>query len=471
MRGIGLVALVFVAGCQPAERYGPRPEHEAPAKKTAQGEPSAKTEGQPLDSEIQWIDIDEPPKPDATIEFVHADTKPELWNTLTKFWNEPEAKGETKETPVVRIKVPLGLSDPREYLPAGATMTRGKWQLGQRLFFDDSWLEAKAGTSCATCHQPSAGFADHKRAHGDDFNAPTLINCVFNRHQFADGRAVLLEQVVQRTLEDEKGGVEKPFDHTWSGIIARLRNKANYHEAFNRVFGTPTHEEDGAEKANITQDTVGRALACYLRTILAGDSLHDRAVERARKRGAALQAEDYEAVLDDAALVELEREKAKKPAVAAELMHGYRLFHGLEKNRPLVNCYQCHTGRSFSDNEFHNLGIGSSRPGMEGGRFAWVPIGQKNRYWIDAYKTPTLRGLHRTSPYFHNGSVDSLREVVEFYNSGAKRNRYLDPLLRGKDGKTRLLDLSAADIDALALFLMSLNGREVDAYLELPPKR
>ncbi len=471
MRGIALAALVVVTGCQPAERYGSRPVHETPANKAAEAEPSTKAESKPLDSEIQWIDIDEPPKPDATIEFVRAETKSELWNKLTKFWNEPEAKGETKETPVVRIKVPLGLSDPREYLPAGETMTRGKWQLGQRLFFDDSWLEAKVGTSCATCHQPNEGFADHKHTHGDGFNAPTLINCVFNRHQFADGRAVLLEEVVQRTLEDEKGDLGKPFNHTWSGVIERLRNKANYHEEFNRVFGKPTREEDGAEKANITQDTVGRALACYLRTILAGDSLHDRAVERARKRGTALQAEDYEAVLEDAAFVELGREKAKKPAVAAELMHGYRLFHGLEKDRPLSNCYQCHTGCTFSDNEFHNLGIGGSRPGKEGGRFAWVPIGQKNRYWIDAYKTPTLRGLRRTSPYFHNGSVDSLLEVVEFYNSGAKRNNYLDPLLRGKDGKTRLLGCSAADIDALVLFLISLNGREVDEYLKLPPKR
>jgi cytochrome c peroxidase len=279
-----------------------------------------------------------------------------------------------------------------------------------------------------------------------------------------------LEEVVQRSLEDEKSDPEKPFRHTWSGVIARLRNKADYHEQFNKVFGKPASEDNEAEKSNITQDTVGRALACYLRTLLAGDSIHDRAVEQARKRGSSLKTEDYEAVLDDAALTELGRDKAKKSATAGELMHGYQLFHGLDKSRPLVNCYQCHSGRTFRDNAFHNLGIASSPVGKEGGRFAQVPIGQKNRYLIDAYKTPTLRGLRRTSPYFHNGSVDSLREVVEFYNSGARRNRYLDPQLRGKDGQTRLLGLQAVEIDALVLFLSALNGRDVDEVLKTPKK-
>ena len=211
---------------------------------------------------------------------------------------------------------------------------------------------------------------------------------------------------MQRTLEDERPSDPRPFRHVWSGVIARLRKKPIYHEQFNRVFGKPASEEDGAEKANITQDTVGRALASHLRTLLSGDSLHDRAVqEQNRKHSPPLQAAHYEAVLDDAALAELGHDKAKKTETAAELMHGYRLFHGLDKTRPLMNCSRCHLGRTFTDNEFHNLGIGfMSRPGKESGRFAQVPIGQKNRYLIDAYKTPTLRHLPRTSPYFHDGS-------------------------------------------------------------------
>lgn len=477
MRAIVAVLLlaVGIAGCQPAERYGPRHVAEAAPKPQAEAEAPKKAEPPPLDPEIQWIDIYNPPKPDALIEFVHADKAPEAWSKLPKFRNEPSAPKTDKATPgAIQIKVPLGLPDPGEYVPAGDPLTLGKWNLGQKLFFDDTWLEAKGGTSCATCHRPEHGFANGQSTHEDGFNAPTLVNCVFNRRQFWDGRAARLEEVVQRTLEDERpSDPPRPFHHTWSGVIARLRKQPSYHEQFNRVFGTPAGEKDGAEKANITQDTVGRALASYLRTLLAGDSLHDRAVQQQnRQHGSTLQAAHYEAVLDDAALAELGRDKTKKTATAAELLHGYRLFHGQEKTRPLMNCSHCHRGPTFTDNEFHNLGLGfMSNPGKESGRFAQVPVGQKNRYLIDAYKTPTLRHLPRTSPYFHEGSRNRLREVVEFYNHGANANDHLDPEWRGPDGHARLLGLNDADIDALVLFLTALNGREVDPLLTKPPSK
>jgi cytochrome c peroxidase len=466
--GAAVLLVAVIGGCQPAERYGPRTASEAGSKKIAEDDSPNPSDVQPLDPEIQWIDIDNPPKADSRIEFVHAEKSPEAWGKLPAFWNAPD------KAQVIQIKVPLGLPDPQQHVPADDPLTLGKWTLGQRLFFDDSWLETKPGSSCATCHQPGHGFADRERNHGDGFNAPTLVNCIFNRWQFWDGRAVFLEEVVQRSLDDEReSNSAKPFRHSWSGVIGRLRNKADYHEQFNRVFGKPAGEEDGAEKANITQDTVGRALACYLRTLLAGDSIHDRALhEQARTRSPNLKAEHYQAVLDDADFADLSRDKAKKSETAAELMRGYLLFHGLDKTRPLVNCYRCHSGKTFSDNEFHNLGIGrSSRPGQEGGRFAQVPIGRKNRYLIDAYMTPTLRNLRRTNPYFHNGSAASLREVVEFYNDGAERNSHLDPELRGQDGQTRLLGLRAAEIDALVLFLNSLNGRDVDVVLRSPPRQ
>ncbi|HZV05948.1 MAG TPA: cytochrome c peroxidase [Gemmataceae bacterium] len=486
-----LLLAAVLSGCQRAERYGPRTGRETSSKQTAEDDASDLARSYPLSPEIQWIDVDNPPRPDVRIEFVHAEKEPEAWRKLTKFWNAPpltkpgEAAGVVAMPPLtagaivgsassgtIQIKVPLGLPDPRDYIPAGETLTLGKWKLGRQLFFDDTWLEAKTGTSCATCHRPDHGFADQERTHGDGFHSPSLLNCVFNRWQFWDGRAVLLEEVVQRTLEDERqSNPPKPFRHIWSGVIHRLRNKASYHEQFNNVFGTPVGEENGAEKANITQDTVARALASYLRTLLAGDSIHDRAVEQARKGGSDLKAEHYEAVLDDTDLAELDRTKSKKSDVAAELMRGYRLFHGREKNRALVNCHRCHSGPIFTDNGFHNLGIGYlSRPGQEGGRFAQVPIGRKDRYLIDAYKTPSLRNLPRTGPYFHNGSLDRLREVVEFYNHGANANEHLDPELRGEDGQTRILELSAAEIDALVLFLKALNGREESALFQEPSR-
>ncbi len=397
-----LVLIALAGGCQKAERYGPRPGVE-PVRHTEQAQITA----EPLDPEIQWIDIVHPPKPDVLIDFVHAEVRADEWAKLPAFWNAPAVKAATVVglpslavaaggTSVVQIKVPLGLPDPREYVPAGNTLSLAKWELGKRLFFDDSWLEAKPGTACAGCHRPDHGFADGVRVHPESFNTPTLVNCVFNRTQFWDGRAGGLEAVVQRTLEDEReGNPPGPFRHVWGGVIRRLRNKPNYHILFNEVFGTPSGEEDGKEKANITQDTLGRALATYLRTILSGDSIHDRALRvRDAKHNPSLSAEHYEAVLDDAALTTLNRDKESKAKVAADLMRGYRLFYNLDKDRPLMHCFRCHGGRTFSDNQFHNLGIGfPSRPGQEVGRFARVPVGQKDRYLIDAYKTPTLRNL------------------------------------------------------------------------------
>jgi cytochrome c peroxidase len=480
----------FLSGCQPAERYEARSASGSSARKHVEIDTPTKSESEPLDPEIQWIDVFDPPKPDVLIEFVHAKKAPEEWARLTKFWNASPLTKPGQAASVIgmppltagaiagsslnniKIKVPLGLPDPHDYIPPGDSLTLGKWKLGQRLFFDESWLEAKAGTSCATCHRPDHGFADDEPFHRDSFNTPTLVNCVFNRRQFWDGRAGRLEEVVQRSLEDEReSNPPGPFRHTWSGVIHRLRDKPTYYEPFNAVFGKPTSEKEGKEQANITQDTVGRALACFLRTLLAGDSLHDRAVrEQVRNKSSVLKAEHYETVLDAASLAELGREKAKKTDVAAELLHGYRLFHGRDESRPLLNCSRCHSGQTFSDNGFHNLGVGySSRPGQEGGRFAQVPVGQKDRYLIDAYKTPTLRNLLRTGPYFHNGSKVRLHEVVEFYNQGARRNNYLDPELRGPEGQTRLLGLSAAEIDAVVLFLRALNGGDVDAVLKTQP--
>jgi cytochrome c peroxidase len=487
---VALLGAAFASGCQKAERYGPRPGAEPSRRAEAVPDKSKIASAEPLDPEIQWIDIPNPPGPDVLIDFVHAEKEPEEWAKLPAFWNAPaltkpgQAAAVVGMPPVaagavtggsasvIKIKVPLGLPDPREYVPAGNPLSLTKWELGKRLFFDDSWLEAKPGTSCAGCHRPDHGFADRERAHHDSFNTPTLVNCVFNSTQFWDGRAGRLEEVVQRSLEDERASsAPGPFRHVWGGVIRRLRDKPNYHILFNEVFGTPTGEEAGKEKANITQDTVGRALATYLRTILAGDSIHDRALRvKAEKHSPSLKAEHYEAVLDDAALAALERDKAKKTDVAADLMRGYLLFYNHDERHPLMHCFRCHSGRTFSDNEFHNLGVGfPSRSGQEAGRFARVPVGQKDRYLIDAYKTPTLRNLPRTGPYFHNGEESSLRKVVEFYNEGAHLNLYLDPELRGKDGHTRLLDLNEADINALTLFLTALGGSDVDAILKKPP--
>src|SRR5262249_19885179 len=156
--------------------------------------------------------------------------------------------------------------DPTPFIPETNPPTLAKWELGRQLFFSTVYLSKKQTESCASCHVPERGFVWSTRKHGE-FNTPTLVNVVFNRHQFWDGRATHLEQVVALSLEDELETDSKGFRHTWGGAVRRLRESPKFNKQFDHVFGT-----------NPTQDAVGKALATYLRTLLAGDSLHDRAL-------------------------------------------------------------------------------------------------------------------------------------------------------------------------------------------------
>jgi cytochrome c peroxidase len=473
-----IVLPLVLAGCQKARTYDPRPG--GPSVAVGQREDGAadKEGAKPLPEDYAWMDPGRfGAADDIRIEFVHEATQGDEWKKLKGFWNEPAlaplvAPGlpgaavlaAAKARPTVRIKVPLGLADPQRHVPPANPPTRGKWELGRRLFFDRSWLTAGGEVSCASCHAPASGFTDRRSVAADSYNTPTLINCVYNVHQFWDGRATYLEEVVQRSLEDEREPKERgPFRHVWHGVIGRLRQSKSCSEQFERVFTNPP-----------TQDGVGQALATYLRTLLAGDSLHDRAVQEQKRKGdRQLAAGHYEAVLDDAALKDLGREKGVKAVVAGDLLRGYTLFTGK------AGCAVCHPPGNghFSDGGFHNIGVGAEdvdRPGGQVGRFAHAPYGERNRYLKGAFKTPTLRGLLRTRPYFHNGQEDDLAGAVRFHLGRAKgrtaENLFLDPLLSDVNGRHRDLGLDDEDVAVLVLFLRALNGGEVDAFVTAIPK-
>jgi cytochrome c peroxidase len=393
-----------------------------------------------------------------------------VWKKLDRYWSDPTlarsvgmiglpgvagaALAADKGGLVVKVKVPRGLDDPLGYIPAANPPTRGKWELGRRLFFDPSWLTATGKQSCSSCHQPDKNFTDGTRTVEGSYNVPTLINCVYNTHQFWDGRAVCLEEVVQQKLEDEREPKQPgPFRHVFPGVIGRLRASKSYTTHFERVFGVPAN-----------QDSVGKALATYLRTLLAGDSIHDRARHQQRHKGdRELRAAHYEAVLDEAALKALGRVKEARARVAAGLVRGWALFGGP------AGCAACHKPDRghFSDSRFHNIGVSLDDPA----RFARAPLGERNRYLKGAFKTPTLRGLPWTAPYFHNGVTDDLSAVVYFHVQplrDAPHNPYLDPLLALPDGARRDFGLTNQDIADLVLLLKALDS-EVDRSVRTSP--
>jgi cytochrome c peroxidase len=484
------ILLLAGGGCQPAGHYGqPRKIVPVESSPQAQGKPAPRP---PLSADLRWQETPiVPPRPDTPIEFVHEETDRDEWRKLPAYWNAPAALTDPKQAAAVlglapltagalaalpqqgaqaiKIKVPPGLDDPRHYIPAANPPTFNKWELGRRLFFDKTYLTAKGGESCADCHVPDRGYTDNRRGH-QGFNTATLVNCVFNGAQFWDGRATYLEEVVQRTLEDEQETEQTDvFRHVWGGAIRRLREPVHVSISyqFTQVFGCEP-----------TQDAVGRAIATYLRTILAGNSLHDRAVQRkAERRATALEPADYEAVLDDAALKALGREGKAKAEVAGELHRGYRLFYNQDTDHK-ANCVACHSGRAFTDSQFHNLGVNwfnEYRPGVLFGRVAHAPLGQLNRYLLGAYKTPTLRSLSRTTPYFHDGQQDDLKAVVRLHEiptgPNGNWNYFIDPEFRDPKNpdNRRRLDLSDADVNALVLFLKALNGDEVDPFIKAAP--
>jgi cytochrome c peroxidase len=474
------LVLLLIAGCARAQKFpglSPKPAETAPPHKpVVPGIP-------PSDG---WLE--EIPPLDIPIRFIAEGTDERdraAWNALPQFWNEfPGPAGiftasvglDPREAAValtlqvrasvIHIKVPRGLPDPTPLIPPTNPPTYAKWVLGKKMFFDDKLLTVAplATRSCASCHDPQQGFTLHVNVPPDArFNAPSLINCVYNRHQFWDGRVTALEEVLLRKLEDEQPLTKDVppdkspgYQHVWPGLVARL-SRPDYDDAFKRVFGRPA-----------TADSAARALATYMRTILSGNSLYDRAEffkrERSKDKGEGkeLKAEDIQLSLPRS-------QRAASTQTALKLFRGYELFMSAGR------CVKCHPAPLFTDHGFHNISIGESAgaviPGREPGRFAVVPYGLKHKNLIGAFKTPTLRSLLVTQPYMHDGSLATLKDVLNHYRTAirARYNQFLDPVL-----SDLLLEperpgyLDEQDVDRLELFLEALQGDEVDPIVSVP---
>jgi cytochrome c peroxidase len=432
------------------------------------------------------------------------------WNSLPSFWNESTenavdpATGLSVTRKVVKIKVPLGLTTAPP-VPPENPMTVEKWVLGKKLYYDNI-LSTDGTVSCASCHSPRKGFADGKKsstgigAQTGPINSPTVFNAAYNKFQFWDGRAQTLEDQSQGPVGNKLEMFAGKTD-PWEEAVSRMRADPGYVKAFNAVFGHAP-----------TRDAAAKAIATYERTVLLGNSLADRADAVMRKRVIEeesgkfeLKAEDFAAALKaefaakGPALADLGLDPAKDAGRAAEL--GARLLNGRTLFFNKARCSNCHTGDTFTDHAFHNLGVGAKDgelPLAEFGRFAALPTGHKETAAVGAFKTPGVRGLLQTAPYMHSGEEKTLEEVVELYDRGGNVNPYLSEKMRdtaaeaaylaaraeGKplppDVKTYgpnrkpviplKLNLTAQEKADLVLYLKSLNGDPLDPLLADPEK-
>ena len=275
---------------------------------------------------------------------------------------------------------PLGLDDVP--VPENNPMTRPKVELGKLLYFEKRF-SGDGKVSCATCHMPRRGFSN-ARQYGTGFggrltlrNVPTVINAAYNESQFWDGRAASLE-------EQAKGPILHPSEMA-SGeekIVRTLGAIPEYRKRFTVAFGSP----------GISLERVAQAIATFERTLLSGNSPFDR-----WKYGG------------DAS------------ALSPRAIRGFEVF--MKKG----NCVKCHLVDEFSapftDDKFHNLGVGMDKKPLQIGREK-ITGKIKDR---GKFKTPTLRHITWTAPYMHDGRFNTLEEVVDFYEKGGHPNPHLDP--------------------------------------------
>ena len=320
----------------------------------------------------------------------------------------------------VQIRAPLGL--PPVPTPSDNPPTAETIALGRRLYYDPI-LSVDNTVSCASCHSPAFGFADPKqfsegvKKQKGGRNAPTVLNAAHNGLQFWDGRAPSLEKQAE-------GPVQNPVEmaHTLQDVEKKLTADASYRAGFEKSFGP------GA----ITYEKVEKAIASFERTVISGNSPFDRYFYG-----------------------------GDKSAMSASARRGLEVFRNPKKG----NCAVCHTiGEKyalFTDNKFHNIGIGvkDGQP-SDLGRFNVT----HNEADKGAFKTSTLRNVALTAPYFHDGSRKTLKDAIDFYVGGGNSNPYLDKEIHALDF------LTGQERADLLAFLQSLTG-EMPRNVGPPPAR
>ncbi len=300
------------------------------------------------------------------------------------------------------VDLPLGLDADQFVMPDRANLEDNAVDLGMILFFDTR-LSSNQEISCATCHDPELAFTDGRAVgaavDGSDLtrSTPTVFNRALSTMQFWDGRSPSLEQqsVLPIFNSAEMGLTRQEF-------VEYLSSVPEYVDRFEDVF-----------RRAPSISTAGFALAAFQRSQLAGESPVDR----------------YEAGETD--------------ALSESEIRGRALFSGKAR------CVACHSGSNFSDEQLHAVEV------FEHTDLGAFLVRRGRERFLRTFKTPTLRNIDVTAPYFHDGSAATLEEVVSLYNAGALPNaQNVDPELH----PLGLTDPEQADLVAFLRALTSPNA-------------
>jgi len=344
------------------------------------------------------------------------------------------------------MAAPLGL--PPVPIPADNPQSPEKIKLGDKLFHDKRF-SSTGQVSCATCHDAKKTFTDSPLRVSQGINklkgtrnAPTVVNAAYFHKLFWDGREPSLE-------EQSKDPMVNPVEMglpNHQPVLEIIRTDPEYVKAFKAVFGKSGDQ--------LTMEEVKKAIASFERTIVAGDSPFDHYYFGGDK-------------------------KAMTPAQ----IRGFQVFMGQGR------CVSCHTVEQdqalFTDNRFHNIGIGINQMQKDVPRLADTFLKAKTqggnvdkavlsdpktsnlgRFAVTdalddmgSFKTSTLRNIAMTAPYMHDGSLKTLKEVVIHYNNGGvtKKGERVNDFL---SGGIRPLNLSERQISDLVAFLGALTSPE-----------
>jgi cytochrome c peroxidase len=288
------------------------------------------------------------------------------------------------------FKPPRGLQDMEIPVPADNPMTPGKIALGEKLFFDKRISKTKA-MSCETCHVPEKGWTDGLPlspkfdGSANTRHTPTLYGVAYAPDLYWDGRAKGLETQILAAWKGQMGADPE-------AVARELDAIPGYKAEFQKELGGP-----------VSADAIVKALAAFVRTIHAGDTRWDRQPQ------------------DDKSLA--------KTAVG----RGFKVFS------ETAHCTLCHLPPLLSDTLFHNVGIGfdKEKPDLGRGKFladaaakAGQPAPAEAETMAGAFKTPSLRGVGLSAPYFHDGRAKTLEEAVDLMVKGGVPNPHLDEKLK-----------------------------------------
>ncbi|KXK43006.1 MAG: cytochrome C peroxidase [Bacteroidetes bacterium OLB11] len=289
------------------------------------------------------------------------------------------------------------------HIPEDNPLTEEGVFLGRKLFYEPL-LSANNKISCASCHQHQNYFKDSNFALStgvDGFrgerNAMTLFNVGYEKKFFWDGGANDLES-------QALGPITNPLEmhETMLNVVNKLQSNPEYPSLFKKAFGTD----------KISTKFILYALAQFERTLLSGNTRFDK-----WQRG--------------------------EITLTSKEMNGFNIFLDEQKG----TCAHCHTlGNTFTDFEFRDIGLDSIP--LDLGRYR-ITLNPDD---IGKFKTSTLRNIAMTAPYMHDGRFATLRECIEFYNTGFHYSKNLAPELKNIP-KGRLSD---DDIDDLIVFLNTL---------------